>query len=373
MARAGVFTITEIRRLGGKLVNDFRGERFAWSADRRSNDLVSTGLANEIKVAAHAIPFRPWTFGGKLRTVRTDYAATDVPSEQVMGANHVPFTVNGRWSDKYNFAGFAEAEMRRFEKMCFRGNIVRIAFQRQSFDCLITEWEFNYERKWDISYSFTVSVHNRSDRAKQDDRAGNTSLGADEHFNRADVVRESLESVNKEAPVALMSSPDASLVGAQLDTMKNTLEIIDAMIEQRQTAPTVMPVDTFQRLATKYTVLIGDAVVTANLLRTARSDNDLGAKTALGVLSFETWTRGTRSTARTMMAVAQQAAQEMAERSQSNAQELYRPFRGESLYHVSEEVYGTPHAWRLIADRNRLPNFILDGTELLIIPERGVS
>jgi hypothetical protein len=45
--------------------------------------------------------------------------------------------------------------------------------------------------------------------------------------------------------------------------------------------------------------------------------------------------------------------------------------QGESLYAISRKFYGTPHAWRLIYDRNHLTSVTLTGDEILIIPERG--
>jgi len=94
-------------------------------------------------------------------------------------------------------------------------------------------------------------------------------------------------------------------------------------------------------------------------------------QSAIGVLTFEDWSRSLRYTARVTMYQGLAGERSSAERAQPDAKHLYRPHAGESLYAISRRFYGTPFAWRLIYERNALTSFTLTGTETLIIPERA--
>lgn len=371
MAEAGIFTITELRQVGGVLAPNLTGERFAWSAGRQSNELPGTGLPSSVTVGAFAIPLRPWSFGGELRSVRTEYNGANRPSEQVQGPKHKPFTLTGYWKDKYNSPGWARDEMKRFEAMCNRGNVVRISYQQESFDCLIKDWNFDYERSYDITYTFTTSVHGRPGEVDRSAQSPPTALGPTQHYNSADAVRDALESANQGAPVGAMTSGDVDIVEAHLASITTTMSVLDDTIDQRELSPTVMPTDSFKKMATQFRTLMNNAFDLEAALRSSKASTDVGVNTAMNVLEFETWTRDMRHNSRVMMGVAQDASSQLEERAEPNAIALYRPFRGESLYGISQRFYSTPHAWRLIADRNALQNFTLDGTELLVIPERG--
>ena len=153
------FTITERPDLGGFRPRSGKGQVFKWSSQNQN------------------IPQGAWEFGGQLRTNRINYPGTDRPTEQVLGPNYTPFTLTGRWKNKFNRApvgegqespvpgaegnNYAENEMRLFETMCRRGNVIELQFQEITITGLITEWSFLYKRRWDIGYSFTFSPHTK--------------------------------------------------------------------------------------------------------------------------------------------------------------------------------------------------------------------
>lgn len=363
----GVFTIQELRRVGGvttetPLGQD--GERFTWTSDRIAPDPVLGG--------ARACPRNAWELSGELRTVRTDYPGAKTPSEQVLGPRHGDFTLSGRWDDRYNFEGYAVFEMRRFEDLCRRGNLCRFSFQGQVFEGIIKTWKFTYRRDWDIGYEFSVSTHDRSDQ-KETSRSLLTVASPAQLFDEADLVMQALMSAHGRAPI---SAIDGDLfdeitgdifgldlarlaLGASLDSFGGGLDI-DFRV-----------VDPFKRLATQFRIMAGQAFNLVTALYAIRSDVEMTHRTAMGVLDFEEWSRSLRFHGRVLMGQGSKAARDTEERSEGEAIRVYQPFQGESLYSVSRRFYGTPHAWRLIADRNRLTTFELDGTEWLIIPERG--
>lgn len=341
---AGVFTVQEIPAGGGT------GERFEWTSDRRS------------------IPKKAWEIGGRLRTVRTDYPGAENPSEQVLGPSFEPFTLEGRWDDRYNTPGFAVAEMRRFEAMCRRGNPVWIQFQGQVFFGLVTEWVFPYSMDWRIGYRFTVSNHGRPD-AISGSRSPSTVPSTSQSFDEVDLETQALLAVQKASPAHAFKTPLKTDVDELLATMSQTRDALADTLDTRTGA--LKPIGDFKRMATQFRIMGGQAMSVTEALVAARSDTELGIRTALTVLDFESWSRTLRSRCRLLMGSANRAARHVEERDTPAAKGFYKPHRGESLYHVSRQVYGTPYAWRLIADANNLSTFQLDGTETLLIPERG--
>ncbi len=86
-------------------------------------------------------------------------------------------------------------------------------------------------------------------------------------------------------------------------------------------------------------------------------------------LKFETWSRSISNHALLLAGVADDAATQMALRSQPKPKRLHRVRQGESLYQISTLYYGTPFHWRDILQANNLSSIVLFGGELLIIPE----
>ena len=359
MADGGNFVILELATSG------LSGERFEWTSDERA----PTGQRG----GARACPLKPWTLSGALRKVRTDYAGALSPSFQVLGPVQKPFTLGGKWDDRYNFPGYAEQEKKRFEDMCRRGNLCRFSYGSQVVEGLIDTWDFPYRRAWDIGYSFSVDVMDRSEDRDLTNRSPPTVLSPAQSFDDTDLAVQSALDAHDEVP--------ASALGGSLafDTEGALVDVADARLALSQTLdnqdlnPGEHPVDAFARLATQFrTVQSAAATVVAGLID-QRSDTALMRQTPMAVLGFEVWSRSLRFTCRAAMASARKGDQSASERATPSAQRIYRPQEGESLYAISQQFYGTPWAWKLIADRNHLTTFVLDGTEFLIIPERGTG
>lgn len=362
MSTVGAFVIEELNRTDGE------AERFEWTSDRAGEN-----------GGGRAIPRQPWDMGGDQRTVRTDYTGAKVPSEQVLGPAQAPQQFTGRWDDGYNFDGYAEQEMRRFEAMCNRGNLVRISFQAQSFEGLITTWRFSYRRAWDIHYTFGVSVHARADEYQISDRSPATTRSGIDAFDDVNDLVNALALANEEelragALEAKLAAGAADAAKAALATITAERSALGATLDAATLSPTAaQALAPFRRMATQYrTIANGAADGIQNLIQ-VRSDLELGVATALDVLNFESWSRSFRFQARVLMGDANAAAADMDERDAPDARHLYRPHRGESLYAIARKFYGAAEAWRLIADRNALTDFTLTGDELLIIPERGAG
>lgn len=359
---AGVFTIIELRKTDGE-----EGERFDWVADKSAS-----GVDTSISVAnggVRAAPQGSWRIGGQMRTVRTDYPGALTPTEQVLGPAYEPAQFAGVFDDRYNFEGYAVKEMRRLEGVCRRGNKVRVSFQDQTFEGVITAWEFDYRRESQVGYALTVSIHDRTDNV---DRkiVPPKEMTPTEAFDEVEFRRQAIEQAKTEKPgnvIDRLSSEEMDSLTADLDA---SVAACGATIDQREISSGGESITPFKRIGTHFRNIGSRAHDLTVATHDFRSDTTLSYQTALGVLSFESWYRTTTFTARILFANSQQAAATMDARDEPDARRLYRPREGESLYDISRRFYGTPWAWSLIYERNNLTSFELTGDETLIIPDK---
>lgn len=362
---AGIFVITELRNAGDPATAD-EGERFEWTADTHPT-IAFDGVKGG---GARACPVKPWNLGGEQRTVRTDYPNARTPSEQVLGPRRKPFTLKGRWLDKWNGAGYALAELDRFEAMCERGNLVRFQYGSRVVEGIVTDWDFPYERDAVIPYEFTVSVHSRPEK-KNTSRAPETPKSPSQLLDAFDVAVQAMIDSDSLAPRSVVGGTLADDITSNIVDTVNAREAVAATIDSRDVKPIEQPVDAFTRIATQFRQGRAAAYNLILLTSPVRADLDMGVQTAIATLEFEDWIRSLRFNARIVMGKGREGDIAATERADPSAVRLYRPGRGEHLYAISRKFYGTPHAWRLIYDRNALTTFHLLGTETLIIPERG--
>lgn len=359
----GIFIIQELRRVGGVLVgsqNPDGGERFEWTSDTRAQDPSVGG--------ARACPLQPWNIGGRLRTKKTWYNGAKSPSEQVQGPEFKDQTFSGGLDDRYNFPGYALDVKRRFEAMCERGNYVRISYQQEAWEGIITDWDLQFRRSWDIPYSFTFSVHGRPEDRALADRSPPTVLSTAQVFDNVDVGVQAMLDTHSDAPVGMLTGDTADVATGKLAVIAGARDDLSNTLDQNDYRPNSRP---FSKIASLLHSINRGASDLIDNFAYMRSDTEVIVRTAMATLDFESWSRSMRFQARVAMGDSRRAAAEIDERTDAKVERLYRPRVGELLYSVSTRFYGTPHAWRIIADRNRIRYFKLLGTELLMIPERG--
>jgi len=358
MSSAGEFKIVEFPP--GAVEGE--GEMFTWVADKSM-----TGGINSILGGARAAPIAPWDMTVDQRRVRTDYPGARLPSVQVLGPVHKPFTWNGTWDDRYNFQGYAAAERKRFEDMVSRGNPVKVSFKSNVFWGFIGPATFHYFREGKIGYTFTFDP---SSREGQDKQATQPKVDAPER------ALDDLEILERAMAKAYADKPAWATKGTLIGDVSDALARASTRINDISTAldtrqGVLKPIGDAKRLSIQFRALQGDCSNVVTQLVAVRSDVDMGARTALSVLDFEAWTRNARTLMRMAMGRSMNAAYAMDRRDVPQAKAMYRPFKGEHLYAISRKAYGTPTGWQNIARANRLTRMVMLGTESLVIPETG--
>ncbi len=402
------FKITEKPELGGFVPRSGVAQVFRWSSDN------------------HNIPQGAWEFGGQLRTNRIDYPGADRPTEQVLGPNFTPFTLQGRWKNKFNRAAvgadqpnpapgkegnnYAKREMELFEAMCRRGNVVEIEFQKVKIQGLITHWNFSYRRQWDIGYSFTFSPHTRG--GGDEIAFTNTQETTSTPKQLADATKKQMQAyLRKIQQRGQMNSADTSaLFGAQSADVKGTIVLskdearelfgkkpafgglpfelladaneqvsevskeviaLSNVVDQRVLALDAETALGISAAITRTDLIIQKAYNMATVAGTLKGSSSLLYRNPIDELNFEVWNKGRGDFARGMVVGTKNTRDELLRREKPDAIALYRPFDGETLYSVSQRFYKNFRSWRLIYERNGLDYTVMTGDELLIIPQAG--
>jgi hypothetical protein len=350
---ASICTIKEILPGGGI------GEVFVWTSD----DTPAGGQSGGARAAWVA----PWTFGIKQRQIRTDFPGTKKPSRQVLGSSRKPFTMTGKFDDRYNYVGYAEAEVRRLEELVERGNLVEVSHAKQAFVGLITEIDFPYRREWEIGYAISFDPDKRKDDARQDNASPFTVEKPLQSVDDLTVMSDAMAEAHAKRPQGLLAG---TISGAN-----TALQKFDEDLQSMQTAVAGVTgkgstLGEMSRLATKCQNIQGDCADIVNALVNVRSDVEVGVTTAKTVLQLDVWAKTMAVLARLAMGRAYRARRGLAERQTPATKRYYRPRKGQSLYEISRECYGTPMGHRAIAQANHLHGLTLEGTEVLVIPER---
>lgn len=355
------FQIIELRPVRFAGVNDLQptGVKFVWTRDTFS------------------APRGFWEGGVTLRTVRDDYPGSEQPVEQVLGWHHDPFTLEGAWDDRYGGAGFAVQTWQDFEALTKRGNFVRIEFQAISITGLITNFRYRYKRRDYIEYTFTFSPHFRSpkesvkavvagSRATLDPRT--VAKQARRRLEEVRAAQDLATSSNLSQVQSVLSSDIFREINGFIDQMDVALAKVDAAVNA--------PIDAVESAANAFSratqILSSVKSVAAGAItriQNVAATTELGVQTAATVLDFETWIRTLAARLRELIVGSDDAQRELLPRSEPGIKKLHRARAGESLYAVSNFYYRTPHRWREIMARNGLDKLVLDGGELLVIPE----
>ncbi len=348
------FTLTQLRYDGasGKYSVDNQGARFTWNA------------------AKHTLPVKPWQYGIELRSVRDDYPGSAFdPIEQVLGPHFEPFTLQGLWDDKWAGEGYAEKARQQMEKLASTGAPVRLSFEALTFDGLIKNLKISYFTSFRIGYAFTISPHFRDDQYKAPPNAKKKTPVRD-YANLIVQASQELQNVHDRAIVTHIKGTLHADVSAHVTEIVSRTVVVHEVVEGRVLTIAGDAASSVRKVAADLEGLRAACMVLRDDLAAVDVATDLFYEETLLGLIFDAWQKELVTQARIIAIQARAVALELKRRAQPDALALYRPRAGESLYDVANQFFGSPGAWRTIADRNGLYQFELTGTELLIIPAR---
>jgi hypothetical protein len=346
------FTIVELRYDGSlqQYVEKANPIRFDWTAKK------------------HTIPKGPWVFGIETRTVRDDYPGTDRPIEQILGTHLTEFTISGSWDDRWAGAGYAIESRAKMERLVRSCSPVQISFEGLTVEGLIKKAQFSYARDWFCGYELTFSPHFRPAEQKPKDKAAETAPARDYSEAIAAFMAE-IEAEHAKLMAHYIATTIRATVNSAIISLREAVDTVSGVTVNRVLSIASESASNVKKLAGDLDAVTSRAKTLWDTVATAKTTTDLMFEQTLVDFNFEAWAKGIAALARAMAVEARAAAREMRRRAAPDMQALYRPRAGESLYAIANMFFGSPHAWRAIAERNGLSQMEFDGTELLVIPK----
>jgi hypothetical protein len=340
--------ITELRRTGSGI--DPTPVVFRWTSDTHSS--MTNQLTNKLKVT----------------TMRRMPAGADVPVEQVLSAQWEPFNVDGEWNDKWAGQGFAMSMVREFSQMVGRTQLARFQIDEHSLIGLITDLQTTYYTRDRIGYSFTFSPH-------ANELVGSFQQSANkvppQPINqRVDTAVDALDSLITASdladslPVKNFDIQDSKVQLAEVSSA------VDATKAAALGGSSLDPDRSLLALAGTFHRVSGAAQEMMFAVADKRSDVTIAFDDAISILRFDEWRTATMRSAVVAIGTSQDAQVDLRAKASRNPRAIHRVKAGETLERISLRYYGTADNWRAIYDANNLDSIILDGAEVLVIPER---
>ncbi len=346
---------------------------------RVGKSLQPTDTQFKFSVENFSAPRGPQQFGIQLRTSRQDLPGDEEPVEQVLGWNYTPFTVNGVWDDRYAGPGYAEKTRRDFEAMVKRGNMITYQFEQISITGLIINFTTNYQRQDRQTYSFTFSPHFRFEgETVRVDPNPRRKVVTDPKTAVAK-ARQGLELLKADQELARIKSRSKvqSLLKSDIFTqISDGIKEIEAHVrsaEETVNKRILKPGENVVNALNSGAQAMASVKTSASRILSSTRQISAGAQMAtdslVNQLQFENWHRKVSASARGQIFIAEQSRNDFVYRAQPKPKRLHRVRQGESLYQISSLYYGTPHHWRDLLIVNHLGTILLEGGELLVIPE----
>ena len=296
----------------------------------------------------------------------------------MLGWHYTPFTLNGCWSDKHAGSNFAVDTWKAFELLTKRGNLVRLEFEEVQIVGLITNASFSYKRRDYIEYSFTFSPHFRAKNESVRPPIGQGPRATMDPKTVAKLARAKLDELA--ATQALATAANLSQVQQLLSTdvfrdLNGDLDSIAADMLKVESAvneeifKAENAANTFLRAVQIFATIKSTAATAITRLQGINSTVGLGVETAITALDYDSWSRGMGASLRELVVQCDDSQKQLAARATPGIKKLHRARAGESLYAISNQYYGTPHRMRQLLEANGLTKIVLDGGELLMIPE----
>lgn len=347
--------------------------------------LVDTPVTFKWSSVEHASPQGEIPLHLMVKSNRREMPGGNTVVEHAMAATWQPFTMEGEWDDKWGnrrtpssaslqrTGAYALNMFREFAKMVTRMPIVRVEVDALSFTGLLTDLKVMYRTQTHIRWSVTMSPHVNEiiDLPKKRVRASQSlPKWVEDASTQIDELDVSLGEITGtvDLPPLSFKTPQLGFLTTTMLEINDALDRLNGIVEDGFHTETesrlLLMASTFRRLkAASYSGF--------DYLRNSIPDENLGYADALEEMRYKDWVYGNIEKYWNLIALSREAEIDCRRRAKQSPRAIYYPKRGESLERISMMFYGTADNWRAIYDKNNLSSLILDGTEELIIPERG--
>jgi hypothetical protein len=144
-----------------------------------------TGQRRSVTLKERALPYRPVAWTSRMRTKLTWYPGSANATQQVLGPEEAPTTVEGMWKDRFIQGAVlvngdplqirsAEQCARLFYDLCKSGNVLRVVWGTEVRIGVLKEFSANWDRFQDLSWHCEFEWSGRDDSVRE--RAVKTPL-----------------------------------------------------------------------------------------------------------------------------------------------------------------------------------------------------
>lgn len=355
---ARAFTIRTIDSPSGPVTPwSERGLEFVWTAEngampRGMMDLPATAAIKE----------------------RTHYPGNEGnPTEQRLGWElEDGWTVSGQWDRRRMGTGGPEQTKANMEALVKSSARVAIQIDGLRYVGFIDKFQ-PVMTPFGFSYTLTISPHSETSggRLNPGGLRGQTAQRSPDEY-AADVASMMASAADRHvgAPLWAFSSTYHTDLGTLLLDVSQTVDAITGTLATREDAQ-VSPIEVVRATVSLFAQARTLAATAASELDSVDSTTVLAWDNPVGILAFESWSRGIASDMRELQWRAHEATIGLGARIDPTILALYKPRKHESLYAIAKRFYGNPLLWREIHTRNRLEYTNLVGNECLVIPVLG--
>lgn len=343
--------ITQLRRTGSGV--DPTPVEFRWSSFTHSS------MQNPLELCL------------KVTTMRRMPAGAEQPVEQVMSASWEPFVVEGEWSDRWAGAGFARAMRRDFARAVGQTMLARFQIDQESLVGLITNLKTTYITSDRSRYSFTFSPHiNEAVGSLQQSTNKPPVQPINQRIDNAIENLDDLIAATDAASVIPVKNLDIEDVKPKLVSVLAAVDSASAAILSGVSDVSQLPTNPLLAAAGAFRKVRATALEVMTVVGDRRSDIAVAWDDAISILQFDEWRSALLQSSVRTAGTSRDAELDLMAKASQRPRAIHYAKANESLERISLRYYGTPDNWRAIFDANNLDSLLLEGGEVLLIPER---
>ena len=355
-----------------------------------------TGDEHTLLLQGRALPYRPASFEGTMRTEFTWYPGNPVATVQMLGSKEEATTINGMWKDKYigtvtafGVSVTAPAAIAKLDGQQLtsasdlvqvvdgfrrRGQLLKVTWDTITRQGILTKFKQTWLRHEDVEWEIEFQWISQSDPLQP--------IAFAVEVPALDIASELVGAIDDlkallQAPFALVSAIQNDINSAldSIDTAVSGISNAAASLSKALLSPAEAAKNIIAGIKSVQTGL--QTVESALVSLPARAIRNVADITTLGqeqVLQAEQYARIARKASRDLRA---KLAKRSSELTSSNVvQDVVQSFtarEGQDLRDVATQFYGTPDQWRSIAAYNKLHKSRLSAGQVVNVPKISVT